>query len=383
MSILQTGRKMSQFFCPISYSKTFKKLHSIKKFPIFMGVSKINKKYKFQNLNWWINKNSGNVQIHPKISLDKLYFKSHGSGTIGKVWRDHHNAFFLFSKLFIKGNICEIGGGNNSILNKIKNFSKIITFYCFDKNLKLKKNNKKIIKVHEFFSNNFFKKKKTPLFDLVLHSHTFEHLYDPNKFLTTVKSILKKNGTHIFTMPNMMPMIKRGYANAMNFEHPYFYDEKLIDNLLYKNNFKIIKKKFFKEDHSIMYITKISQSSKTSSYRRYKKNLTIFNHMFNFWKDDINKINKSIKNSSNVFIFGAHIFSQLMLFNGLNKKKIDGILDNDPHKINNFLYGTKLKIYSPIVLQGKINPHVILRAGSYNSEIKKQILQINPKAVIV
>ena len=105
--------------------------------------------------------------------------------------------------------------------------------------------------------------------------------------------------------------------------------------------------------------------------------------MFNFWKDDINKINKSIKNSSNVFIFGAHIFSQLMLFNGLNKKKIDGILDNDPHKINNFLYGTKLKIYSPIVLQGKINPHVILRAGSYNSEIKKQILQINPKAVIV
>ena len=51
----------------------------------------------------------------------------------------------------------------------------------------------------------------------------------------------------------MMPMIKRGYANAMNFEHPYFYVQGLIDNLLYKNNFKIIKKKFFKEDHSIMY----------------------------------------------------------------------------------------------------------------------------------
>ena len=54
-----------------------------------------------------------------------------------------------------------------------------------------------------------------------------------------------------------------------------------------------------------------------------------------------------------------------------------------PHKINNFLYGTNLKIFSPTVLPGKINPCVILRAGSYNSEIKKQILDINPKTFIM
>ena len=46
-------------------------------------------------------------------------------------------------------------------------------------------------------------------------------------------------------MPNMKVMIEKGYANAMNFEHPYYYDENLVDNLLYKNNFKIIKKKIF------------------------------------------------------------------------------------------------------------------------------------------
>ncbi len=374
---------MSKFFCPISKSKKFKRLFSIKKFPIFMGVSKFPKDYKFKTLSWWINKESGNVQINPKVSLDELYVKSHGSGTTGKVWSDHHNLFYDLAKPFIKGNICEIGGGNNSILNKINNFSKIVSFFCFDKNLNLKKKNKKILKISKFFDKNYFKNKPKLKFDLVLHSHTFEHLYEPDIFLKNIKSSLSKNGKHIFTMPNMKVMIKRGYANAMNFEHPYFYDENLVDNLLYKNNFKIIKKKYFKEDHSIMYVTEVSNKIKLYNYNKYNQNIKIFKKMFNFWANDILKINKQIIKYNSVFIFGAHIFSQMILCNGLNKKNLLGILDNDKNKINNFLYGTELKIFKPYYLKKFKKPCVILRAGSYNNEIKKQILHINPKTVII
>lgn len=348
-----------------------------------MGVTKNKKKFKFQTLNWWINTKTGNVQINPKIPLNQLYFKSHGSGTTGKVWSDHHNLFYNLTKPFMKGNICEIGGGNNSVLNKITSFLKIEAFYSFDKNLKLKKENKKIIKVNKFFNLDYFKKKKNLKFDLVLHSHTFEHLYKPDIFLKTIRSIIKKNGKHIFTMPNMKVMIEKGYANAMNFEHPYYYDENLVDNLLYKNNFKIIKKKYFKKDHSIMYITKISDKKKSYSYCRYSHNINLFKNMFNYWKNDISKMNQQIKKHKIVLIFGGHIFSQMILFNGLSKKNIIGILDNDHNKIGNFLYGTTLKIYSPNYLKEFDNPCVILRAGSYNDEIKKQILKINSKTVII
>ena len=144
---------MAIFFCPISYSEKFKKIFSIKKFPIFMGVSKNKKNYEFENIDWWINKKSGNIQIHPKVSLDKLYLKSHGSGTVGKTWKDHHELFFKLVSKHLKGNICEIGGGQNSILNKINNFSKIKFFYCFDRNLKLKKKNIKIKKIKNKFPN--------------------------------------------------------------------------------------------------------------------------------------------------------------------------------------------------------------------------------------
>lgn len=374
---------MNKFFCPISGSKDFKKLFFIKKFPIFMGVSKYPKNYKFQNLKWWINKKSGNVQINPKIPINLLYFKPHGSGTIGKVWTDHHNLFYNLVKSTLKGQICEIGGGNNSVLNKIKNFQKINTFYSFDKNLNLKNKNKKIIKVKKFFNFDYFKKKQNLKFDLVLHSHTFEHLYKPDDFLKTIKFILSKNGKHIFTMPNMKAMIKRGYANAMNFEHPFYYDEKLVDNLLFKNDFKILKKKYFKKDHSIMYVTKLSYKKKLYSYQRFYQNIKLFKNMFAFWNSDIFKINQKIKNRKVVFIFGGHVFSQMILFNGLIKKNIVGILDNDKNKINNYLYGTKFKIFDPKHLKKFNKPSVILRAGSYNDEIKKQIYKINPKTIII
>ena len=354
-----------------------------------MGVSKNIKNYNFKNLNWWINVKSGNIQIHPKVSLDKLYYKSHGSGTVGKIWKDHHELFFKLVKKYLKGNVCEIGGGNNSISKKISNYSKIINFYCFDKNLKLKKINRKVKIITKFFDRNFFKGKNSFQADLVIHSHTFEHLYDPNKFLQDVKSILSKNGKHIFTMPNMQPMIKKGYANAMNFEHPFYYDEKLVDCLLLKNDFKIIKKKLFKEDHSIMYVTKIddsyntNQNKKLNNYQQYHKNFKLFKKTFELWKKEIIKINKLVKKYNNVFLFGAHVFSQLQIFNGLNKKKIMGILDNDKNKINNFLYGTNLKVYNPIILKKITQPCVILRAGSYNQEIKKKLLEINKNTLII
>ena len=378
---------MTSFFCPISYSKKFKKIFSIKKFPIFMGVQKKKNNFEYADLNWWINLDSGNIQIHPKLPLEKLYFKSHGSGTIGKTWQDHHQLFFNLLKNNLKGNICEIGGGQNSILNKINDFSKIHNFFSFDKNLKLKKKNKKITQIKKFFYKDFFKKKNCSI-DLLIHSHTFEHLYDPNQFLKDARSILSKNGYHIFTMPNMMPMIRKGYANAMNFEHPFYCDEKLVDTLLLKNNFTTIKKKYFKADHSIMYVTKINNSpviknKNNSNYLEYNKNLKLFSRMFDFWRRDIAKINKIIHKYDNVFIFGAHIFSQMILFNGLNKDKINGILDNDMQKVDNFLYGTNLKIFNPTVIKKLVKPCIILRAGTYNNEIKKQLTRINKNIIIV
>ena len=80
----------NKLICPISKSSKFLKLFTFRKFPIYMGVVEKNYKAEFKNLCFKINKISGSVQIDPKVPLKKLYFKPHGSGTVGKIWKNHH-----------------------------------------------------------------------------------------------------------------------------------------------------------------------------------------------------------------------------------------------------------------------------------------------------
>jgi hypothetical protein len=97
----------------------------------------------------------------------------------------------------------------------------------------------------------------------------------------------------------------------------------------------------------------------------------------------INNYNKQIKSfNGKVFLFGAHVFSQYLLNQGIDKTKIEGILDNSKIKQGKRLYGSSLIIFSPEILKDKKNVAVILRAGVYQDEIRKQISSINPLVAI-
>jgi len=60
------------------------------------------------------------------------------------------------------------------------------------------------------------------------------------------------------------------------------------------------------------------------------------------------------------------------------------LLDNDPQKHGKRLYGTHLKVASPKVLQDVSSPMVILKAGVYNEEIKRDIMEnINDRVIFI
>ncbi|MFH5191288.1 SAM-dependent methyltransferase, partial [Campylobacter jejuni] len=75
------------------------------------------------------------------------------------------------------------------------------------------------------------------------------------------------------------------------------------------------------------------------------------------------------------YLFGAHLFGQYLIFQGLNTEKIINILDNNPSKQEKRLYGTKFIVKSPKILKDQDNSLVILNAGVYNDEIEKDILE--------
>ena len=340
----------------------------------------VNKSFKVekQDMNFQIDQNSGKIRIYPRVSLKKLYKHNHGEGTTGLTWQLHHRIFFNYCKKYIRGNILEIGAGSNSIIKYISDFSKINKFVSIGKNISLTRKNKKIIRMDKFIKLEKLNEK----FDLIIHSHFFEHTFNPNKFLKSIKLKLSQDGLHIFSMPNMKQMVKKGLANAVSFEHPYYYDQDLVKSYLESNYFKIKNKKNFGKSHSVMYQTTITKNKKNFIYNKYNENKKLFNNLFNKWERDVKKINFFLKKKEKVYLFGAHIFSQLIIYLNLNKG-INGILDNDKLKQNKYLCGTNYKIFPPLKLKGQGKVYVYLRAGQYDVEIKKQIKNINNKVVFI
>ena len=89
----------------------------------------------------------------------------------------------------------------------------------------------------------------------------------------------------------------------------------------------------------------------------------------------VKDLNEKIENSQEqVYLFGAHIFSQYLIQFGLKTNKIINILDNSVLKQEKRLYGTNLLVKSPKILTDKGVVNVILKAGIYDDEIRKDIL---------
>ena len=94
-----------------------------------------------------------------------------------------------------------------------------------------------------------------------------------------------------------------------------------------------------------------------------------------YYQNEVKELNRQIeKYEGEVFLFGGHIFSQFLIFNGLDITNISCILDNSTMKQGNRLYGTSLTVNPPNILKNYNNPAVILKTASYNKEIKNDIL---------
>lgn len=366
----------------ITGSSNMEELHSLNEYPIFMGCTDqdIEKDLRIEQ-TWEICRDSGIIQLKKLVPLEILYSNHHNSGAVGNTWMDHHEKF---SEFILENNpkeVLEIGGAHGILAEKCLS-KKNISWTILEPNPNPVKGCKaKFIK--GFFNTKFQIKDS---FDTIVHSHLLEHLYDPLQFFKDL-SKTRLSTKLIFSIPNLNEMLKRKYTNCLNFEHTLFITEPLIEFLLSSHGFEINNKKYYKDDHSIFFkCTKIAKSKVINLPTDfYQQNKSIFLDYINYHKNLIEELNSEISQiNSNIFLFGAHIFSQYLIECGLNLNKIEFILDNDPFKQGKRLYGSNLIVKSPKILKEIDNPVIILKAGTYNDEIKKDILKnINSKSLFI
>lgn len=364
--------------CEIYHNEDLEELYCFKNFPTFMGCTQedISNDLLF-DMEWNISKSSGLIQLKKLLPLNILYPESHGAGCVGELWNQHHSSFAKFIRNYHPKNIIEIGGAHGILSKKYQDFEDIEWTIVEPNPMPIKGVNAKFIK--SFFDDKF---EFFGTYDCVVHSHVFEHIYEPNLFMNHLAKFIEEGKYLIFSIPHMQIMLERKYTNCINFEHTIFLTEPYIDYLLSNSGFRIDKKEYFMEDHSIFYacIKDCTIKPKELNHNLYKENKKLYLDYVAYHEKLVADLNEKLENSEkNIYLFGAHVFAQYLLAFGLNSNKIIYLLDNDPNKQDKRLYGTSLQVKSPKILKDIKEPVIILKAGVYNNEIKKDILEnINP-----
>ena len=356
-------------------------LYTFKDFPVFMGcVDSPQSEDVVADMIWNICKDTGIIQLGKLLPLEILYMDQHNDG-VGKVWQDHYKAFAEFLAKHKPKRILEIGGAHDYIARNIWESDPNVEWITVEPN-PIQISNPQIKVIKDWFDDKF--KLETPV-DTVIHSHVFEHVYDLFEFMKHVSKFLKKGDRHIFTFPNMLPMLEHKFTNCINFEHTALLTEEIADYILHKTGFKIIEKAYYGNPHSIFYATEkvdvpMSMSPLNNKYTEYKE---MFMDYINYHLEMVSELNALIKKSTeSIYLFGAHIFSQTLIQFGLETDRVASILDNSVLKQGKRLYGTDLFVEPPAVLKNKGPVNVILKAGIYNEEIKKDILENINKWVV-
>jgi hypothetical protein len=366
--------------CIMDGSTRLSRLHTFRQFPVWMGCTDAPVEEDLRHdMQWGICEDCGTIQLLELIPLDVLYAQSHNSGVVGGLWDKHHRAFADFVLEHRPNAVLEIGGGHGMLSMHCHSVRPEIDWTILEPN-PTPRPECKARYIEGFFDGNLRFDRKI---DMVVHSHVFEHLYDPMRFLSDLEVFLPPGGRHLFSMPNIPTMVDRFYTNALNFEHTYFVDEEVLNVALENHGLRITDKRNFQEDHSIFIAT---ERVKAASHRLPNAKAKVeerFRKFLAHYQALVKTLNAEIaEHDGPIYLFGGHVFSQYLIAFGLDTERIRMVLDNDPIKQGKRLAGTRLGVGSPTVLSGETNALVILQAGVYNEEIRQDIICNINKSVL-
>ena len=369
---------MKRLLCVICKSK-LNNIFLLNNIP-FKSINTINPIRDSSNLSFAQCKNCNTIQLDELIPLNILYSESHNLVSVGKTWEKYFKLFCNnIEPIITNKTVLEVGCPSGKIALNLNNYNHwIIVEPNINKNVKF---NEKIIFIQDFFDEHF---KIDKTVDVIVHSHLFEHIYEPSIFLNKCFEILSENGEMFFGIPNMEHIAEAGICPfvGVGFEHTIFLNKENINYLLNSHGFKIISIIDY-EKHSTLYHCQKIKSPIIHTNIKIKNYDEIFNSTINEYKLFVINCNNIINNANTeVYLFSSSYNSQLLLCLGLNENNITGILDNCKEKQGKYLYGHNLKIYDPNILTNK-NCIVILKNGYYMNEVLQQLITINKNTHII
>ena len=349
-------------------------IHKFNNFPVFFGCTDLSKENDLvADMIWAIDPECGAIQLTKLIPLEILYQEQHVDGT-GPTWQKYYDDFSKFIEHQKPKNVLEIGGGSGQLAVNVTKINPKIKWTVVEPNPIIKETNQ--IKVISGFFDSSLKLKDR--IDTIVLSQVLEHIYNPKNFILNLANFLPINGKVILAYPQLTSWLSKKYTNALNFEHTILIDD-FIEYLFIEQGFTINQKSTYKNHSTFIIAEKKEKKINKSIPNKYEEYKSLYLNFVSYHENLVEELNLKIKKTNKpVYLFGAHIFATYLFSFGLDMN-LAGILDNSKLKQNRRFYGTDFIVSSPSIIKGLGEVNLILKAGLYDDEIKKDILEnINP-----
>jgi hypothetical protein len=364
---------MNRNSCVICNSNILNDIYTLENYPITPSSNNLDYSTdEFQDCTFLSCNSCGCVQLKTLIDPIKLYLNSHNSTHISSLWKEHHT---LFADFIIKHNklseLIEVGGNSGILYNLLS--SAMNTYTILD--ISDTETRPSEVKFVQGNCENF----NFTGHNSVVLSHTFEHLYSPRLFIQNLHSA--KVDSIFISIPNMEEMCSSENMSILHNEHTYYIGNYEIKYMFSQFNYYCNSSYEYKTHSRFYHFRYMADMIPLSLIPSFSYRDRII-HIFSKYPLLI----KNININTPCYICPAGHYGQKIYYYLKNfHKSIKGFLDNDPLKQNKRLYGTPLYIYSPNILatESSNKIYIILYAGPYINEIKKQLDMIHTNITFI
>ncbi len=368
--------------CVLTGSDDLVHITGFDSFPVFMGCTDLPEENDITRpMQWWQSTGSGVLQLRPLLELDIVYLTAHNA-MVGETWEAHHASLAEMIVDQEPGAVFELAGADGALAMKVLDRLPDCRWTCIDTNPTIH-DDERLKVVTGIIDENLVVPDGS---DLIVHSHFFEHAYQPRQLLEALARSMPLGTRMAFSVPNQVAQFNAGYGNVLNFEHTYFLRQEYLEWLLAITGFAIVEHTPFR-DHSLQYVVERSDGVPVPSLdwaALSDENRALLQRFVDGLHADAAEVNQRVSEADGpLYIFGAHVTSQYLISAGLDLTRVECILDNNEAKQGQRLYGSPLFVNAPMAIKNTEQPHIIVRMANYQAEVEQQLRELTNGQVVI
>lgn len=358
---------------------------------------KVDQKIGFIDQEFHVCKNCGHGQVNRVIDPNILYgynYKTRTSTSSSAI--SAIDTFLLFIDKTLKKKriktILEVGCNDLYMLRKMKNRAEVL--YGIDPILKgIKPGDPKIKVIGDFFENVDLQKLGCEP-DVVLSSHTLEHIENPKKMIENLLNSVSPNTLLFFQFPGLETLVDQAHFDQVFHQHLNYFSLQSVIYMLNELGAELIDYEVNPYHWgSIMIAFRKSNANTKKSNLKFSSKiqsipLKYIQSQYNIFKENMSLISRRLEilKDKDVYGYGAALMLPILYYyiNGL--KNLKYILDEDVNKRGLYYLNFPVEIRLPKVVKNLKNKTVVVTAINSMQAVRaivKNLIDIGVREVLI